>query len=1062
MPDRSSEAVTALQDLPWIRNLARALVRDASTADDLVQDALLSTLEHPLPEHVPVRQSLAVRLRNRARSLYRTSLHREQRESRVARSVAQVDDEVETRERLALAQRIVELMGELREPYRSVLRLRFLDDLPPREIARRTGRDVELIKLQVQRGLALLRAELDRGSGGDRRAWVAAFLPWIARPAHASASPLRRTWATIGACALLALAALSWLRIFDTPAVDARFASAETARSSGGGARLARPQSSTDGDSMDLRTPVPGATGSDVLVVRSGSREPVAAAVVRSWRLPRAPAGALTPVEWFRDGELEERLGEPFAIATTNGDGVARLPDTSSDWVVTASQADLWGWAILRVDGPAPPRIELRPDGDVLVLVQDRHGDPLGGVWSQLRSVGYAGNELEEDDCVYARGLTTAADGLARLRHAGYVKRARDSARKASALVYVAIPGLYELHPVTLDGSAWPSEPLEFRIAGPIGFCAIDFIGIRPQDQLEWTFQLDCSMGPGLWSYDYFGSGDNYSEHFEDWSGVALRPVALGKELRITARHRSGSTRQLLHAGPVDEGELVRVPFQLGASRTCVGRLVGVDGLPLRKTTFASTVATSEDSALHKNHVSFETDPEGGFQFAAADVEGGSDGNCIVSFRLEGQAGVPVAAARVVASLSESVLQLGDVRLEETPIVCAGRAVDQAGRPVPVALVSALFHTRDDTVRHNLSAQSDAEGWFELRSVERGFEWVSVKAEKDGYPTAFCDSARELHSLRLVFGAPGSLRGCVLVESSLRDALLFVDALREQPPDLGPAVATNWSSQVQRVCGENGEFAFEGLSPGEYELRVYLQEDVTGDSHLLEARGPIRVGVGGAAADVPPLSIDLRATHRIGRVTVQDQAGNPIAGAVVQVERELHRRDDLEIQYLKTDLDGGCQAILAAPASVIRAKAAGFAEAERVTPMDDFTVVVRPAVPARFQIAGGLPPLPPKCKLSLAIDDRRIHECGAEQEYFDALGAVDCCDPPSGVHEVRFELRYVRGGGYSDRTAEIPGAQQIRIDGTSKQLLDLQPPGSAELADAIRRLRDHVGQDWPK
>lgn len=170
-----------LSELPWLRNLARALVHEDAEVDDLVQDALVSTLEHPPAEHIPWRTTLAARLRNRARSLYRASTRRHGRERTIARVEAEEDTTIETNVRLALTQRIVTLISELPEPYRSVIRQRYLDDLMPREIAERTGRNVETVKKQLIRGLEMVRIELDREHEGRRDEWVAALLPLCAR-----------------------------------------------------------------------------------------------------------------------------------------------------------------------------------------------------------------------------------------------------------------------------------------------------------------------------------------------------------------------------------------------------------------------------------------------------------------------------------------------------------------------------------------------------------------------------------------------------------------------------------------------------------------------------------------------------------------------------------------------------------------------------------------------------------------------------------------------------------------------------------------------------------------
>src|SRR5262249_40197952 len=76
----------------------------------------------------------------------------------------------------------------LDEPYRTALLLRFFDDLPPREVARRTGVPVETARARIRRGIEQLRGRLDAAHGGDGRAWKLALVPLIAPEAAAAAA----------------------------------------------------------------------------------------------------------------------------------------------------------------------------------------------------------------------------------------------------------------------------------------------------------------------------------------------------------------------------------------------------------------------------------------------------------------------------------------------------------------------------------------------------------------------------------------------------------------------------------------------------------------------------------------------------------------------------------------------------------------------------------------------------------------------------------------------------------------------------------------------------------
>ena len=73
-------------------------------------------------------------------------------------------------------------MRRLAEPFRGTVLLRYFEGLPPREIARTTGVELETVKSRLKRGLQQLRTSLDASHGGSRRAWMVPMLPmaWVA------------------------------------------------------------------------------------------------------------------------------------------------------------------------------------------------------------------------------------------------------------------------------------------------------------------------------------------------------------------------------------------------------------------------------------------------------------------------------------------------------------------------------------------------------------------------------------------------------------------------------------------------------------------------------------------------------------------------------------------------------------------------------------------------------------------------------------------------------------------------------------------------------------------
>jgi len=174
IPGSAPDPETLLADDRFVRSLARLLVSDAHLAEDVAQQTWVAALEHPPRKRGPLRSWLAAVGRNFARRIGRGEVRRLRREHAAARpealpSTAEIVAREETR------RRIVEAVLALEEPYRSTIVLRFLEGLPPREIARRSGVPKATVRTRIRRALEFLRRNLDAREGGrGRGAWMAA------------------------------------------------------------------------------------------------------------------------------------------------------------------------------------------------------------------------------------------------------------------------------------------------------------------------------------------------------------------------------------------------------------------------------------------------------------------------------------------------------------------------------------------------------------------------------------------------------------------------------------------------------------------------------------------------------------------------------------------------------------------------------------------------------------------------------------------------------------------------------------------------------------------------
>jgi RNA polymerase sigma factor (sigma-70 family) len=173
-----------LRERAWVVALARHLAGDPHRGDDLAQEAFVAALEHP-PRAGAVRGWFATVLRHGVSRGARGDERRVRRERTAVRAGSSASA-AEAVERAEAHERVVRALLALDEPYRTALVLRFFEDLPPREIGRRTGVGAETARSRVHRGVALLRGRL--GADDDPRSRRAAWL-LVACPSSAGARP---------------------------------------------------------------------------------------------------------------------------------------------------------------------------------------------------------------------------------------------------------------------------------------------------------------------------------------------------------------------------------------------------------------------------------------------------------------------------------------------------------------------------------------------------------------------------------------------------------------------------------------------------------------------------------------------------------------------------------------------------------------------------------------------------------------------------------------------------------------------------------------------------------
>ena len=170
-PDDRASTAELLAHAGWLRAVTRGLVLDLDAAEDLEQETWRAALSRPPRSGPGVRAWLRAVAHKLSMRGVRDASMRSHHERRAAREAGpELAAEAATLERLELQRRIVDAVRSLREPYRTAVTLRYLDDHGYAEVARRTGIGEAAARKRVSRGLLELRTRLDRAYG-ERSSW---------------------------------------------------------------------------------------------------------------------------------------------------------------------------------------------------------------------------------------------------------------------------------------------------------------------------------------------------------------------------------------------------------------------------------------------------------------------------------------------------------------------------------------------------------------------------------------------------------------------------------------------------------------------------------------------------------------------------------------------------------------------------------------------------------------------------------------------------------------------------------------------------------------------------
>lgn len=279
----------------WVRRLSRHLVADETEAAEVEQETWRRALEAPPRHSSNLKAWLASVVRTAAAQRQRRPYRRHERasgsQSDVPGEVAannQPDELLEERETFSILQNSV---AELEDPYGEVVFLRYVKELPPRQIAKRLGIPVGTVKTRLHRGLQLLRHRVRQRLGTHWRARCMVFVPSLPAAVAGSISTIAMTktahWSAATGMILLGL-----------PLVYLAWSSPESSPSQG------PPEAQVAGlQELAAETSFEAPNGSDRIAVAESNREEALRIPIRD---SEGREVSIQGIYVFRDREVHE------------------------------------------------------------------------------------------------------------------------------------------------------------------------------------------------------------------------------------------------------------------------------------------------------------------------------------------------------------------------------------------------------------------------------------------------------------------------------------------------------------------------------------------------------------------------------------------------------------------------------------------------------------------------------------------------------------------------------------------------------------------------------------
>lgn len=794
----------------------RRIVRRASwieaDAEDAVQETWLKSLVAPPRDSQRMFAWLRVVALHAVGKIHR-GRRNDRRRLRLRARSGEAPSALDELERNTSGARTLDWLHLLEEPYREVLRLRYLEDLSTAEIAARLARREGTVRVQLKRGLDMLRIR----AGKDEEKHSAGWLAWLLA---------RSTWRPALACGAFAALVVA----FETPGPRMRsgveFASTREVSSSTPPAPLVVTEVAIPAEARVAATPLPEAEVLFPVVSTTVDAAAESFSLVEGGcytdRIEPVPLAEI----W---GAPDARLDEAQLLGRADGAGRYRVRVPADvDW--------LWADEVLR----APDGTEGQRSGSLRVrLARSTDTTPLGLFFPDGYSISLAGSVVD------ARGVPVAG---ARVSTGD---RWQDGP---------ALEGKWQIHPhpstATTDARGEfrlslfrnaqqdlcvtaPGQPPSATRIAPSATRAT----IRLPRPAVLTGRLVGPDGLGLSAAAlYLELGTPLSElrTETDEAGRFHFELVPPGDLRIRAHPREPEL-SLVRSLVCEEGAALELgELQATATHSIRGQALE-DGEPAA----GWRVVLQEDSAVLGRTVGApsvtETRADGSFEFKACGAAR------YRAWLLEPDEGDGPARATV------KELRPGDasVRLEAVPARATLR-----GRVENALLSDSQLFLRGDLLPRPATLRTGADGSFERSLPAGSYEVIGLSRTLGEWSVASLELVPgETRRLDCRAPATGSLRIRVQPAPGFERT-----SLRElQGQLIGAAYRTTFlaghAGSPAEIDAEEGTLDFAALLPGEYAVLLY-----TGSAERMGAEyRTVRI-VEGRAAE---LEVQLEPGHRI-------------------------------------------------------------------------------------------------------------------------------------------------------------------------------------------------------